>query len=202
MSKVLQIRRGTAAESDIFTGLAGEITMDTTDNTVRIHDGATLGGFALARADLSNISGTVGESGGNEEFDIESVPALFWTTLFATYNLRGEHFLESSLCTIASASYFEYIFDSVAVGTDLSAARADCVLICQTPEAGFAIGEIAYAFGIGSRVQPCPNLFLDTNGLRARLPVASEAFWVSNKTTGVTTNITNANWKIKFRVWY
>ena len=202
MSKVLQIRRGTAAESDIFTGLAGEITMDTTAKTILIHDGTTLGGFALARADLSNVSGAVGESGSSEEFDIESVPALFWTTLFATYNLRGEHFLESSLCTIASAGYFEYIFDSVAVGTDLSAARTDCVLVCQTPEAGFAVGEIAHAFGIGSRTNPCPNLFLDANGLRSRLSVANEAFWVSNKTTGVTTNITNANWKIKFRVWY
>lgn len=203
MSKVLQIRRGTAAQSDIFTGLAGEITMDTTDNTIRIHDGATLGGFVMARADLSNVASTLlGGSSTTETFDIESVPALFWTSLFATYNLRGEHFLESSLCTIASAGYFEYIFDSVTVGTDLSAARTDCVLVCQTPEAGFAVGEIAHAFGIGSRTNPCPNLFLDANGLRSRLSVANEAFWVSNKTTGVTTNITNANWKIKFRVWY
>ena len=200
MSKVLQIRRGTAAQSNNFTGMAGEITMDTNAKTIRIHDGTTLGGFALARADLSNISGTL--PGGGETFNIESVPASFWTALFATHHLRAEYFLESSLCTIASASYFEYIFSSVAVGTDLSAARADCVLVCQTPEAGFAIGEIAHAFGIGSRTNPCPNLFLDTNGLRARLPVAGETFWISHKTTGVATNITNSNWKIKFRIWY
>jgi hypothetical protein len=201
MSKVLQIRRGTAAQSNNFTGLAGEITMDTNTKTIRIHDGTTLGGFALARADLSNVSGVVGEPSG-EEFNIESVPASFWASLFATYNLRAEYFLESSLCTITSAGYFEYIFDSVAVGTNLSAARADCVLVCQTPDAGFAIGEIAHAFGIGSRTNLCPNLFLDANGLRARLPVASETFWVSHKTTSVATNITNANWKIKFRIWY
>lgn len=201
MSKVLQIRRGTAAQINNFTGLAGEITMDTTAKTIRIHDGTTLGGFALARADLSNVSGTVGESGG-EAFSIESVPATFWTALFASYNLRAVHFLESGLSSIGNVSYLESIFSNVAVGTDLSAAHADCVLVCQTPEAGFAVGEIAHTFGIGSRTNPCPNLFLDANGLRARLPVASEAFWVSHKTTGATTNITNANWKIKFRIWY
>ncbi len=203
MSKVLQIRRGTAAQSNNFTGMAGEITMDSTAKTIRIHDGATLGGFALARADLSNVSGTlpVGEGGG-EAFDIESVPATFWTALFDSYNLRAVHFLESGLSSIGNFGYMEYIFSTVAVGTDLGAAHADCVLVCQTPEAGFAVGEIARAFGIGNRTQPCPNLFLDANGLRARLPVASEAFWVSHKTTSATTNITNANWKIKFRIWY
>ena len=51
MTRILQIRRGTSAQNDNFTGMAGEITMDTTNKTVRIHDGETLGGIALARAD-------------------------------------------------------------------------------------------------------------------------------------------------------
>ncbi len=203
MSKVLQIRRGTAAQSNNFTGLAGEITMDTNAKTIRIHDGTTLGGFALARADLSNVSGTLpGGEGGGEAFSIESVPSEFWNSLFATHNLRATHFLESGLSSVGNVSYLETTFSSVAQSTDISTARADCVLVCQTPEAGFAVGEIASAFGIGNRTQPCPNLFLDANGLRARLAVAGESFWVSNKTTSATTNITNANWKIKFRIWY
>ena len=45
MTRILQIRRGTAAENDNFTGMTGEITMDTTNKTVRIHDGETLGGL-------------------------------------------------------------------------------------------------------------------------------------------------------------
>ncbi len=51
MARQIQIRRGTAAEHKNFTGAIGEITMDTTNNTIRIHDGATLGGVPLARAD-------------------------------------------------------------------------------------------------------------------------------------------------------
>ena len=44
MSRQIQIRRGTAAEHSNFTGAIGEITMDTTSNTLRVHDGVTPGG--------------------------------------------------------------------------------------------------------------------------------------------------------------
>lgn len=49
MSRQIQIRRGSADEHKTFTGVSGEITMDTTNNTLRIHDGATLGGTVLAK---------------------------------------------------------------------------------------------------------------------------------------------------------
>ncbi len=48
-SRAIQIRRGTAAEHATFAGAPGEITMDTTTNTLRVHDGATPGGTPLAR---------------------------------------------------------------------------------------------------------------------------------------------------------
>lgn len=51
MSRQIQFRRGTAAEHETFTGAVGEITVDTTNKTLRVHDGATIGGTALARAD-------------------------------------------------------------------------------------------------------------------------------------------------------
>jgi len=49
MPTVLQIRRGTTSENDAFTGSLGEISYDTTLDTIRIHDGATAGGFALTQ---------------------------------------------------------------------------------------------------------------------------------------------------------
>ena len=49
MTRQIQIRRGTATENDAFTGAIGEITMDTTNNTLRIHDGTTPGGTVLAK---------------------------------------------------------------------------------------------------------------------------------------------------------
>lgn len=49
MAKQLQLRRGTTAEHSTFTGVAGEITVDTTKDTIVVHDGVTAGGFPLAR---------------------------------------------------------------------------------------------------------------------------------------------------------
>ena len=49
MAKVLQHRRGTAAEHSNFTGAAGEITFDTTDKRLVAHDGTTKGGIPMAK---------------------------------------------------------------------------------------------------------------------------------------------------------
>ena len=48
MAKQLQLRRGTATENDTFTGAVGEVTVDTTNKTLRVHDGSTVGGIRLA----------------------------------------------------------------------------------------------------------------------------------------------------------
>ena len=47
MATQVQLRRGTATENNSFTGAQGELTFDTTNKRVRVHDGATAGGFEL-----------------------------------------------------------------------------------------------------------------------------------------------------------
>ena len=49
MTTVLKLRRGTTAQHSTFTGAASEVTIDTTKNTVVVHDGATAGGIPLAK---------------------------------------------------------------------------------------------------------------------------------------------------------
>lgn len=49
MSRQIQFRRGSSAEHETFTGAPGEITVDTTNNTLRVHDGETAGGTTLAK---------------------------------------------------------------------------------------------------------------------------------------------------------
>lgn len=49
MSRQIQFRRGSSAEHETFTGAPGEITVDTTNNTLRVHDGETPGGTTLAK---------------------------------------------------------------------------------------------------------------------------------------------------------
>lgn len=58
MSKQVKMRRGTATEHASFTGVVGEVTVDTTNSALRVHDGATVGGRPVARADGANASGS------------------------------------------------------------------------------------------------------------------------------------------------
>ena len=50
MATQVQFRGGTTTEHTSFTGAAREVTVDTTKDTVVVHDGSTAGGFPLLRA--------------------------------------------------------------------------------------------------------------------------------------------------------
>lgn len=45
----IQLRQGTTTEHNTFTGAVGEVTVDTTKKTLRVHDGTTVGGTVLAK---------------------------------------------------------------------------------------------------------------------------------------------------------
>lgn len=47
-------RRGTAAQNDAFTGAEGEIVVNLTDKSLRVHDGTTQGGFETLRQNMQN----------------------------------------------------------------------------------------------------------------------------------------------------
>lgn len=49
MPFAFQRRRGTTAQHASFTGLLGELTVDTDKDTVVVHDGSLAGGYPLAR---------------------------------------------------------------------------------------------------------------------------------------------------------
>jgi len=55
MSIQLQVRRGTATQHQSFTGASGELTLNTSNNSLHIHDATHAGGYETARADLNNI---------------------------------------------------------------------------------------------------------------------------------------------------
>ena len=193
MTRILQIRRGTAAENDNFTGMTGEITMDTTNKTVRIHDGETLGGFALARADAVNASQEI------ENFDISSVPASFWQTLFSTYQTNGIQSATSTLSNIANnVTYFDNSFSDL---TELPL-FVRVTLVCQSDDAGYSTDDETSAFGIGDYVAPLIYTYIGDYVLHVRLFSGSQTFWVANKSTGEKTNVTTSKWKLKMTVYY
>jgi hypothetical protein len=70
MPTTVQFRRGTSTQNDAFTGGAGEVSFDTTNKTLRAHDGATAGGSRLAKysevnANLANTNAYIASTQGN-----------------------------------------------------------------------------------------------------------------------------------------
>jgi hypothetical protein len=67
MPTQVQFRRGTTAQNNSFTGAAGELSVNTSNSTIRVHDGSTAGGSELASVTYSSnatniLSGTLSVS--------------------------------------------------------------------------------------------------------------------------------------------
>jgi hypothetical protein len=112
MPTVLQFRRGTTAQNNSFTGSAGELSIDTDLEIIRVHDGSQPGGFPLVGANstqtllnktLSNvvISGTITANGGvgsSGQYLESTSTGVRWSTVDATQIFNGT----SSLSVISS----------------------------------------------------------------------------------------------------
>jgi len=57
MAKRVQLRRGTTAQINAFTGAVGEVSVDTDKDVLVVHDGVTAGGFPVAAR--ANANGTI-----------------------------------------------------------------------------------------------------------------------------------------------
>ena len=56
MAARVKLRRGTATQHNSFIGAVAEITVDTTNNSIRVHDGSTTGGHQMLKTTLANIA--------------------------------------------------------------------------------------------------------------------------------------------------
>jgi hypothetical protein len=56
MAQQVQIRRGSTTDHASFTGAVGEITVDTTLKTIRVHDGSTVSGIPLPTANGTTLT--------------------------------------------------------------------------------------------------------------------------------------------------
>jgi len=73
MPDQLQLRGGTTTEHNSFTGVAREVTVDTTKKTLVVHDGASAGGTALMKESGGNAASSVGiGTGGTNAINIDS----------------------------------------------------------------------------------------------------------------------------------
>ena len=98
MATQIQFRRGTTAEHSTFTGVVGEVTVDTDKDTAVVHDGSTAGGIPLAKESAltakANLSGATFT--GTVTFDnatVSEVTAITSSSNAATLDLSvGDNF--------------------------------------------------------------------------------------------------------------
>jgi trimeric autotransporter adhesin len=91
MSTQVQYRRGTAAENDAFTGALAEMTIDTTNGTIRVHNGVTAGGSNIAT--VAYVAAQIGSlsansiSSGTSNVNIGSANANITVSVGGTSNV-------------------------------------------------------------------------------------------------------------------
>ena len=107
MSFAFQRRRGTTSQHSTFTGLVGELTVDTDKDTVVVHDGSTAGGFPLARASGGTLDTTVvkaleedvnvvaSAATGTINFDISTASIWYYTSNATANHTRNFRFSSS-----------------------------------------------------------------------------------------------------------
>ncbi len=76
MATQVQFRRGTATQNNAFTGSEGELSVNLSNYSLRLHDGVSSGGYEIARQDFTNAT-----------FGATVLP-----TLNTTYNLGSSGF--------------------------------------------------------------------------------------------------------------
>jgi len=110
MPFAFQRRRGTTAQHASFTGLLGELTVDTDKDTVVVHDGSTVGGFPLARAAGGTLADTIvrgleedvnivaSAATGTINFDFSTASVWYYTSnATANHTLNFRYSSSSSL---------------------------------------------------------------------------------------------------------
>ena len=78
----LQFRRGNTAQTAVFTGAVAEITVNTQENTIIVHDGVKSGGYPAATYDFAKAAFDV----ANSAFTGESSAGIYANAAFVQAN--------------------------------------------------------------------------------------------------------------------
>jgi len=75
MPTILKFRRGTTAQNNAYTGAAGELSIDTSLNQIRVHDGSTAGGTTVG-AGGEVVDDTTPQLGGDLDINGNSIVSV------------------------------------------------------------------------------------------------------------------------------
>ena len=201
MATQLQIRRGTASQIAAFTGAEGEVSANTTNESLHVHNGSTAGGFETARADLNNVT----DASLNAALTGNTVSALTITTLTLgstaiTATGAEINILDGVTSTTAELNYVDGVTSAIQTQLDAKAPLASPTFtgtvtvpgLTTTADVSFGDNDKAI-FGSGSDLQIYHDgsnsyledtgtgaLFFKTNGAGAYIYAGSEALATFN----------------------
>ena len=191
MPTILQLRRGTTTEHSSFTGAEGEVTVNTTKDTLVVHDGSTQGGFELALADGSNVSVSTEQ--------VQDAAATMFTTATHT-NITATYDDDAGTLSLATTGHYTDTDARAAfsAGGDLSYDSATGVFSYTTPTERTdaevrgllsATGDINYnsSTGVISYTEPTMYADADARGAVSVTDSGGDGSLAYNSTTGVIT---------------
>ena len=134
MSGQLQLRRGTTAENDAFTGAVGELTVDTTLDQLRLHDGVTAGGAV-----------TIG-AGGGDALTTDPLSQFAATTSLQLKNVISDETGSGALVFATSPTLVTPILGTPTSGTLTNCSGLPAAGVTGTALVSAAIGTTVQAY--------------------------------------------------------
>jgi len=187
MATQVQFRRGTAAQTAAFTGALGEITVNTTDKSIVVHDGSTVGGFEAAKIDLSNLSGVgiITAPGFNGNLVGTAI------TVGSAVTITSSGINATGVVTATTFSGSGASLTGVPVSTGISGLGANVATFLATPSSANLASAVTDETGSGSLVfATSPTLVSPTLGNATATSVVSTNLNVSGVGTIATLNAT------------
>lgn len=164
MPTILQLRRGTTAEHSSFTGAEGEVTINTTKDTVVVHDGSTAGGFELALADGSNVTVSTEQI---QDAAASMITSATHTNITATYDDSA-----GTLALAAAASYGDSDVGTYLSGNGYGTSSSIIASITDSAPATLdTLNELAAALGDDANFATTV-----TDSLALKAPLAGPTF--------------------------
>jgi hypothetical protein len=109
MATQVQFRRGTSLQHTSFTGAAGEVTVNTTNKSLHVHDGTTANGFELAKTDLSNVAGNL--VGNINSSGVSTFSTInFGGTIIVSTSTTTTTTSATSVASISTSTYRSAVF--------------------------------------------------------------------------------------------
>jgi hypothetical protein len=93
MPTILKFRRGTTTQNNAYTGAAGELSIDTSLNQIRVHDGSTAGGTTVG-AGGEVVDDTTPQLGGDLDINGNSIVSVSNGNIAITPNGSGNIILD------------------------------------------------------------------------------------------------------------